>query len=160
MKRKIIFISGTRADYGKIKPVISTFSNNEKFEVYIFVTGMHLLRKYGNTFLQIKSENKSKSKIELFNNQNNSKDLNSILAKTLNRFSNYVKKINPHLIIVHGDRIEALAGSIVGSLNNYLVCHIEGGEISGNIDEHIRHAISKLSHIHFVANNNAKKKIL
>ena len=63
------------------------------------------------------------------------------------------------MVIVHGDRVEALAGAIVGSLNNTLVSHIEGGEISGTIDELIRHSVSKLSHLHFVANHKAKERL-
>src|SRR4030095_3338465 len=64
------------------------------------------------------------------------------------------------LIVVHGDRIEALAGATVGALNNILVAHIEGGELSGTVDELIRHAVSKLSHTHFVANDEAKKRLM
>jgi UDP-N-acetylglucosamine 2-epimerase (hydrolysing) len=71
-----------------------------------------------------------------------------------------VKEVQADLLIVHGDRVEALAGAIVGSLNNILVGHIEGGEVSGTIDELIRHSISKLSHIHFVANDEAKNRLL
>ncbi len=67
-----------------------------------------------------------------------------------------LKNVQPDLIVIHGDRVEALAGAIVGSLNNILVAHVEGGELSGTIDELLRHATSKMSHIHFVANNKAK----
>jgi UDP-N-acetylglucosamine 2-epimerase (hydrolysing) len=72
------------------------------------------------------------------------------LAKTIEGLSSYSKKINPDLIVVHGDRVRRL-GAIVGSLNNTLVAHIEGGELSGTVDELIRHSVSKLSHIHFVS---------
>ena len=71
-----------------------------------------------------------------------------------------MKEVQADLLIVHGDRVGALAGAIVGSLNNILVGHIEGGEVSGTIDELIRHSISKLSHIHFVANDEAKNRLL
>ena len=64
------------------------------------------------------------------------------------------------MIVIHGDRLEALAGAIVGSFNNILVSHIEGGELTGTIDESIRHAVSKLSHIHFVSNDDAKKRLI
>ena len=64
------------------------------------------------------------------------------------------------MIILHGDRVEALAVAIAGSFNNFLIAHIEGGEISGTIDEHIRHSVSKLSHIHFVSNHFAKKRLI
>jgi UDP-N-acetylglucosamine 2-epimerase (hydrolysing) len=82
------------------------------------------------------------------------------LAKTIDGFSQYIAQINPDLIVVHGDRVEALAGAIVGSLNNILVAHIEGGEVSGTIDELIRHSVSKMSHIHLVANDEAKKRLI
>ena len=62
--------------------------------------------------------------------------------------------------MVHGDRIEALAGATVGALNNVLVAHIEGGEISGTVDELIRHAVSKLSHLHFVSNDEARRRLV
>lgn len=71
-----------------------------------------------------------------------------VLAKTIDGFSHYVKDLEPDLIIVHGDKVEALASTIVGSLNNLLTAHIEGGEVSGTIDDLLRHSISKLSHIH------------
>ena len=82
------------------------------------------------------------------------------LAKTIDGFSQYISHINPDLIVVHGDRVEALAGAKVGSLNNILVSHIEGGEVSGTIDELIRHSVTKMSHVHLVANNEAKKRLI
>jgi len=157
MKKKIVFITATRADYGKIKSIIFKLSRVLKFEIYIFVTGMHLQKKYGSTYIQILKENKNNCKLFLSSNycKNNVQD--KILSKTINLFSNYIKKIKPDMIFVHGDRVESLAASISGSLNNFLVAHIEGGEISGTIDEHMRHAISKMSHLHFVSNIYAKK---
>lgn len=82
------------------------------------------------------------------------------LSNTITGFSNYTNQINPAAIVVHGDRLEALAGAIVSALNNIKVFHIEGGEISGTIDESIRHAISKFSHYHLVSNEEAKKRVL
>jgi UDP-N-acetylglucosamine 2-epimerase (hydrolysing) len=82
------------------------------------------------------------------------------LARTIEGFSEFVKKVSPDLIIVHGDRIEALAGAIVGALNNIRVAHIEGGEVSGTIDELIRHSVSKMSHAHFVSNAKAKERLI
>ena len=67
-----------------------------------------------------------------------------------------LKVISPNLIVIHGDRVETLAASIYCNLNNILISHIEGGEVSGTVDESIRHATTKLSHIHFVSNDKAK----
>ena len=158
MGKKIVFLSGTRADFGKIKSLIQILENHQEFEPYIFVTGMHLMEKYGYTFIEI--ERCNFSNVHAYSNHTNETTMDLTLAKTIEGFSEYIKIINPDLIIVHGDRVEALAGAIVGSLNNILVAHIEGGEVSGTIDELIRHSVSKMSHIHYVSNHEAKKRLL
>ena len=158
MIRKIVFLTGTRADFGKLSSLMDIIESNDSFECHIFVTGMHTLEKYGNTFEEV--QKKGYKNINIFKNQTNTNLQDIILANTVIGFSEYVKKISPDMIIVHGDRIEALAGAIVGSFNNILVSHIEGGEISGTVDELIRHAVSKLSHIHFTANDEAKERLI
>ena len=158
-KKKIIFITGSRADYGKLKSIILKIQKSKKFQTFIFVTGMHNLKKYGFTWDEIKKD-KIKN-ITRFNNQkNNESKMDIILSNTIKGFSNYAKKIKPDLVVVHGDRIEPLACAIVGCLNNYKVAHIEGGELSGTVDEILRHSISKLSHLHFVTNNIAKNRLI
>jgi len=157
-KRKIVFLTGTRADFGKIKPLVSTLLKSKLFDVHLFVTGMHVDSKYGYTVDEIIKS--GFSNIYQFDNNAESGRQDITLAHTLLGFSSYIKLIKPDMIIVHGDRVEALAGSIVGAVNNILVAHIEGGEISGNIDDSIRHSISKMSHLHFVANKAAARRLL
>ncbi|EOJ1152359.1 UDP-N-acetylglucosamine 2-epimerase, partial [Campylobacter jejuni] len=86
--------------------------------------------------------------------------MDKALSSTIDGFSKFIHEIEPDLIVVHGDRVEPLAAAIVGSLNNILVAHIEGGELSGTIDESLRHAISKLAHIHLVNDEIAKKRLI
>lgn len=157
-KKKIVFLSGTRADFGKIKSLIQIVEDHEQFDPFVFVTGMHLMHKYGLTLLEI--ERCNFSNIHTFSNHTCETTMDLTLAKTIEGFSSYVKDIQPDLIVVHGDRVEALAGAIVGSLNNTLVAHIEGGEVSGTIDELIRHSVSKMSHIHYVSNEGARKRLI
>jgi UDP-N-acetylglucosamine 2-epimerase (hydrolysing) len=156
--KKIVFLTGTRADFGKIKSLITILETHPNFEPFVFVTGMHLLEEYGYTLIEV--ERCGFTNIHTFANQTHETTMDLTLAKTMEGFSSFVKDINPDMIIVHGDRVEALAGALVGSLNNLLVAHIEGGEISGTIDELIRHATSKMSHIHFVANKLAKTRLI
>ena len=156
-KKKIIILSGTRAEYGKLKPLLKAIDKDSRYEVHLFVTGMHMLEKYGGTAREVLREF---SNVYMYNNQAFGSRLDIVLSNTIYGFSHYVSEINPDLIIVHGDRAEALAGAIVSSFNNILVAHIEGGELSGTIDEIIRHSISKLVHIHFVANEQAKKRLI
>jgi UDP-N-acetylglucosamine 2-epimerase (hydrolysing) len=156
--RKVIFLTGTRADFGKLKLLMKKIENDSMFEMHIFVTGMHMLSKYGSTADEVRKS--GFRNIYKFINQNASDSMDHVLAKTVSGLSDYVKEMSPDLLIVHGDRVEALAGAIVGALNNILVAHIEGGEVSGTIDELIRHSVSKLSHVHFVANEMAKNRLI
>lgn len=166
MRKKILFLTGTRADFGKIKSLMKAVNSSKKFELSIFITGMHTLTKYGYTVDEVLKSFKQKRlnngvrRIYIYANQKNNDGMDLALARTIEGFSSYVKQLNPDLIVVHGDRVEALAAAIVGALNNIKTAHIEGGEISGTIDESIRHAVSKLSNFHFVATNKAKKRLI
>lgn len=156
-KKKVVFLSGTRADFGKLKSLIEILNRKELFEVHIFVTGMHMDKKYGYTVLEI--ERCGYENIYKYINNDYSNSMDIMLSRTIEGFAKYIHLIEPDLIVVHGDRLEALAGATVGAFNNILVAHIEGGELSGTVDELIRHAVSKLSHTHFVANEEAKKRL-
>jgi len=156
--KKIVFVTGTRADFGKLKSLMKAIQEDRNFDLHVFVTGMHMLAKYGYTCEEVEKANFSN--IHKFINQNVSDGMDHVLAKSILGLSDYVREIQPDLLIVHGDRVEALAGATVGALNNVLTGHIEGGEVSGTVDELIRHAVTKLSHAHFVANNEAQARLL
>lgn len=153
--RRIVYLTGTRADFGKLKPLI--LDSAESFDVHVFVTGMHMLALFGHTYREV--EKAGVKNIYKYINQTLDDTMDVILAKTIQGFSDYMKETQPDMIVVHGDRVEALAGAIVGSLNNILVGHIEGGELSGTIDGSIRHSITKLSHLHFVANQDSRDRL-
>lgn len=156
--KKIVFLTGTRADYGKIKSLLKVLNNSKKFEVYIYVTGMHMIPKYGNTYIEILKDGFTNVYLEKDILETEKMDI--ALSKAIKNFSNYIDIVKPDLIVVHGDRVEALAGAIVGAFNNIRIAHIEGGEISGTIDDSTRHAISKFAQFHFVANDEAKKRLI
>ena len=156
--KKIIFITATRADYGKLKTIIFSVQNSKKFKAHVFVTGMHNMKEYGNTYQLIQADKIKNTKI--YSNQKIGYDQDKILSKTIDGFSNFTKKIKPDLVIIHGDRIEPLACAIVCCLNNIKIAHFEGGELSGTVDEIFRHSISKLCNIHFVTNKTAKKRLI
>lgn len=156
--KTITFITGTRADYGKIKSLILELQKKKKkFKTHLIVTGMHNSKKHGYTYDAI---NKDKIKnCYNFNNQSNNVEMDLVLANTIKGINKFISNNHTDLIVVHGDRVESLAGAITGCLNNIKVAHIEGGEVSGTIDEVLRHSISKLSHLHFVTNKIAKKRL-
>ncbi|WP_226684804.1 UDP-N-acetylglucosamine 2-epimerase [Shewanella indica] len=156
--KKILFLTGTRADFGKLKSLIQKVEAHSDFEAHIFITGMHMISKYGMTANEV--EKVGFKNLYKYINQNGFDSMDIVLSKTIQGLSDYVKELEPDMIVVHGDRVEAMAGAIVGSLNNILVSHIEGGEVSGTIDELIRHSVSKMSHVHFVSNEVAKSRLI
>ena len=156
--KSIAFITGTRADYGKLKSLILRVQKQKKIKSYLVITGMHVIKKFGYTKIEI-----DKDKIKncyKFANQSKNTSMDIILANTIKGINKFLLNKNIDLIVVHGDRIESLAAAITGNLNNIKIAHIEGGEISGTVDEIIRHSISKLSHFHFVTNNIAKQRLI
>lgn len=156
---RLVFISGTRADFGKIKPVIlEALSRNQ--EVHVVATGMHLIESMGYTYKEIeKIQNISLHKID-------GQELKDSLVTGFHKFTRnllqYLKKniSNTDFVFVHGDRFDALAGAIVCNELSIKVAHIEGGEVSGTIDEAIRHSVSKFAHVHFVSNRAAEQRVL
>ena len=157
-RKKIVFVTGTRADYGKMKSLMKTIDSSDSFELFVFVCGMHLSETFGSTYMEIVKD--GYKNIHIAYGLNQSIDANLNLGNTISYFAGYVKNIKPDLIIVHGDRVDALAGAIVGAMSNIMVGHIEGGEVSGTIDESIRHAISKFSHKHFVCTEEARNRLI
>jgi len=158
--RDVLFVTGTRADFGKLKPLMQEIEADPAFRAHIFVTGMHMLSRYGSTVNEVYRA--GFSSIHPFINQDSAapSQMDLVLADTVRGLAHFVREFPPDLLVVHGDRIETLAGAMVGALNNILVAHVEGGELSGTVDELIRHAVSKLAHLHFVANDEAKGRLL
>lgn len=157
MSKNIVFVTGTRADYGKLKPLIKATEEDGHFTAIIFATGMHTLERYGFTIDEIRAN--GHKKVYMYTNQVIEEGMDLILGNTIAGFSRFVRDVRPDLIVIHGDRLEALAGASVGALAGVPVAHIEGGEVSGTIDESIRHAVSKLSHVHLVANSDAAQRL-
>ena len=150
-KKSISFLTGTRADFGKLKPLIQSVADSRELRYEVVATGMHMLKKYGLTIGEIYKSG-FENVFPIFNQESSSAEKMDItLANTIIPLSHYLNEKQPDLLIIHGDRIETLAGAIAGCLNNFRVAHVEGGELSGTIDESIRHAIYKLAQLHFIS---------
>ena len=157
-KRHIAFITGTRADFGKLKPLI-LIASQHGCRVSVIATGMHMQKRFGSTVKEVRLL-PSEIEIIAFANQSDDDTMDRVVSNTISGVSDFLDSHRPDALVVHGDRPEALAGAITGALRNTPVIHIEGGELSGAIDGVIRHAVSKLSHIHLVANNDARSRLI
>ena len=151
-------MTGTRADFGKVKPLALALKKDAGFSVSFFVTGMHMLSRHGNTWTEVLKSHAGE--FHTFLNQRQGDPMDRVLANTILGLSNFISENSQDMIVAHGDRVEALAAAAVGALNNIPVAHIEGGEVSGTVDESLRHAVSKLSNLHFVANEEAATRLV
>jgi len=153
----ILFVTGTRADFGKLEP-LAAIAARAGFAVTFFVTGMHMMAKYGLTKIEV--HRSGAFRVVEYVNQRDGDPQDMILAKTVIGFSDYLQEARPDLVVVHGDRVEALACALVCAMNYVLCAHVEGGEVSGTIDEMFRHCNTKLSAIHLVSSHTAKARVL
>ena len=163
MKKKTIYIvTGSRADYGLLKNLITQINKSNKFELTLIVTGQHLSKKYGNTYKEIKNDfGKS---IKFIDIKVNNSEVNSILKSIsigITKVGKYFVSKKPDLLIILGDRYEMLSFAVAALFNKVIIAHIHGGELTqGSIDDTIRHTISKFSNYHFVATKPYKKRVV
>lgn len=157
MTRSLLFVTGTRADFGKLEP-LAIAARDAGFRVSFFVTGMHMMDRYGLTKIEVHRL----AGVEVFEflNQREGDPQDMILAKTVVGFSDFLAEHRPDLVIVHGDRVEALACALVCATNYIRCAHIEGGEVSGTIDEIFRHCNTKLAWCHFVSSEQARARVM
>lgn len=164
IRKKIAVVTGTRAEYGILKPLLKKISSSEKLDLRLIVTGMHLLKKYGQTIDEIKADGFAiAGVVKMYDEIKNDARYHSLaLSRGLAGFTDLFFRLKPDIIVVFGDRLEPLAAILAASGLSLPVAHIHGGDKtdSGHIDENIRHAISRFSHLHFAATEGHRQRLL
>ncbi|MES2236489.1 MAG: UDP-N-acetylglucosamine 2-epimerase [Pseudomonadota bacterium] len=161
MSRKICYITGTRADFGLMQSTLQAIHQSDDLALSIIVTGTHLAEHYGSTLDGIVAAGLPVSaKVAFDHGLPTGASMARNIGKMLVGFVDALSDIKPDLVLLLGDRGEMLAGALAAIHLNIHVAHIHGGERSGTVDEPVRHAISKLSHFHFTATNNARDRLI
>lgn len=160
MIRKVLYISGTRADYGLMRSVLKCIHEHPCLTLEIAVTGMHLMEEFGTTLDEIEKDNFCVSRIEAIIEIDNKPSMSRFIGTVIQKLTDFIEKCKPDIIIVLGDRGEMLAGAVVGTYLGIPVAHIHGGEITSTVDDIARHAITKLSNIHFPATQVSAERII
>ncbi len=163
MKRKILLVTERRADYTKLRPILEEISKSKKLQYRLIVTGSHLLKESGLTINEIKSDGfKITKTFSMFKKRR--KDTGTEMTRSFGRailnLSNIIEKIKPDIILTGFDIGANFAAAIIGAHANIIVAHVEGGEVTGTIDESIRHAMTKFAHIHFTSNQDATNRLI
>jgi len=161
-KRKICFPIMSRAYYGRRKLLLEKLNKHPSIDLQLVVGGSILLDKYSHNLLEDIEKSGFNVAEKLFNVIEGGNHV--AMARTASliglELANVFYRINPDIVIVEGDRFEQLAVAMSAAYLNKTLVHIEGGDVSGSIDESVRHAITKLSHLHFVTNNDSKKRVI
>lgn len=158
--KKIIYLTTSRSDYDLIKPLII---QNKRTNKILLITGSHLEKKFGNTISQIKQDKLNVNKIIKIDIQTKNRQymINNSIAIGLNKFSKSLIKEKPDLVIILGDRFEALSFAIACYTLKYPIAHLHGGEITkGSLDNGFRNSITKMSRLHFVSNFKHKIRLI
>ena len=161
-KRKILFVTERRADYSRLKPIMKAVQESDKLELQLMITGAHLLKNLGETQKVIEADGfKVDATLPIFHEDDpdEGKSMVKAMARALDGMADIFPELNPNIVFCGFDLGAHLAAAITGTHLNMHVAHIQGGEVSGTIDEILRHACTKFAHLHFVATEESKERV-
>lgn len=160
--KKICIITGTRAEYGLLKPLMKKIDNDEELELQIIATGMHLSPEFGLTYEEIENDNfKIDEKIEILLSSDTEIGISKSMGLAMISFSESFQRLKPDMIVVLGDRYEIFAAVSVASVARIPIAHLHGGETTeGAFDEGFRHSITKMSYLHFTSTEKYRKRVI
>jgi len=160
--KKVLVITGTRAEYGLLRWVIDGISKSNLLELQLCVTGMHLSPEFGLTFQEIEKDGyQIDSKVEMLLSADTPSAITKSMGLGLIGFADEFNRLKPDLILILGDRYEIMCAAIAATIARTPIAHLHGGEATeGCIDEAIRHSITKMSHLHFVAAEEYSRRVI
>jgi UDP-hydrolysing UDP-N-acetyl-D-glucosamine 2-epimerase len=160
-KRTICVITGNQADYTRFRSLMRAISEYPNLKLQTIVTGAHLLMRHGHTVDQILKDGfRVDERIHQIVEGEGPVSMARSIGLGICDLSTTLDRLRPDVVFVTGDRFEALSAAVAASVMNFHVAHIQGGEVTGSIDESIRHAITKLSHIHFPSTESARARVI
>lgn len=160
--KKVSILTATRAEYGLLKPIIKKLANVPEFDVRLVVTGAHLSPEFGLTYQEIEQDGFSiDNRIEMLLSADSPAAISKSMGVALISFADYFERLKPDILIVLGDRYETLAVCIAAMNQKVPIAHLYGGETTeGAVDESIRHAITKMSYIHFTSTESYRRRVI
>ncbi|WP_283787460.1 UDP-N-acetylglucosamine 2-epimerase [Bermanella sp. WJH001] len=162
MINSVLVFTSTRADYGILYPLLKALQGEQKLQLKILTSGTHLSKRFGNTYQEIEKDGfKIDAKVDILSQDNSQYGVVKNLAQAIDKYNDELFRIKPDLLILLGDRYEALAMAQCAYIHHIPVLHLHGGEVtSGAYDDGFRHSITKLSHYHCVANETYRQRVI
>ena len=159
MVRKILYVTGTRADYGLMHETLKLLNNHENIQLDVVATGMHLMEEFGCSVNEIKKDNFNLHIVNQTFLKDDEQSMSLFIGNLINDLTKLMSELKPDIVLLLGDRGEMLAGAIVASYLQIPIAHIHGGDVSSTVDDSARHAITKLANIHFPATEKSASRI-
>lgn len=161
-KRKVLIFTGGRFEYGILRPIIREVDKSKSLELQLVVSGIHTLAKFGSTIEHIRKDGfKISAKSSNYLSENVNSKVSLEISQAIANFRKILLNLKPDLVLVNGDRPEAFAFAIASAFFPIPVAHTHGGDLTkAGFDETIRHAITKIAHIHFAATAKSRDRIL
>lgn len=160
--KKVCVITGTRAEYGLLKPLIHKIKKDNELKLQLVVTGMHMSSEFGLTYREIEQDGfEITERNEMLLSSDTSNGITKSIGLGIIGFADIFTRIMPNIVVILGDRYESLAAAIAAMIHRIPIAHIHGGELTlGVLDDAIRHSITKMSTLHFVSTEEYKKRII
>ena len=160
--RRIAVVTGTRAEYGLLRSTMEAVAEHRDLTLQVVVTGMHLLRKFGRTIDDIVRDGwRVGARVKMQTGDDSPLDQAAGLSRGVRGIATYCEQAATDIVVVLGDRIEAMAGTLAAVTTGRLLAHVHGGDIApGDFDDSLRHAISKLAHLHLTATESARRRLI
>jgi len=161
-RKCIAVVTGTRAEYGLLKSTMRAIDAHPRLTLQVVVAGMHLLRKFGRTVDDIRADNiRIDATVPMQRGDDDPCDQAAGLGRGVTGIAKYILRAKTDMVVVLGDRIEAAAGALAAVTAGRALAHIHGGDVAlGDFDESLRHAITKLAHVHLAATKDAARRII
>ncbi|MBE6087266.1 MAG: UDP-N-acetylglucosamine 2-epimerase (hydrolyzing) [Clostridium beijerinckii] len=160
--KKVCIVSGSRAEYGLLKPLIKRVNDDNQLELQLVVTGMHLSPEFGLTYKDIENDGfEINEKVEILLSSDTSIGISKSMGLAMISFSEVFERLQPDILIILGDRYEIFAVASVAMNFKIPIAHLHGGETTeGAVDEAIRHSITKMSYLHFTSEDKYRKRVI
>jgi len=161
-RRRVAVVTGSRAEYGLLRSSIAAIAAHPRLELQLVVTGMHLLPKFGRTVDEIRADGwQIAARVPMQSGRDRPGEQALGLARGVAGMARFFERAATQIVLVLGDRIEAMAGALAAVTTGRVLAHVHGGDVAlGDFDESLRHAITKLAHVHFTATRQSRRRVL
>lgn len=160
MRRKIMVVTGKRGGYGAMKPMLQLLRDDNDFELQLVVTDQHLNKSFGATIKEVESDFEIASAVDMEQKDGTALSRAQALGLCSTKMAEVIHRLEPDFCLLYGDRGEVMATAMAATTMGVAIGHMQGGDLSGSTDEQVRHAVTKLAHLHFPSTAQSARRII